>query len=112
MTDWDTEFLDLVLAVKVVDGVQGGIDHIDAHGSQHTAVIVGSDSQAIAAFTQQVDASCVLVNASTRFNDGGELGLGAEMGISTSRIHAYGAMGAEALTCEKFVVVGCGQIRS
>ena len=109
--DWDTEYLDLILAVRVVDGVNGAIEHIDRHGTQHTASIVSEDAEAIAQFTQQVDASCVLVNASTRFNDGGELGLGAEMGVSTTRIHAYGPMGAEALTAEKYVVYGHGQVR-
>ena len=109
--DWDTEYLDLVLAVRVIDGVQGAIEHIDRHGTHHTASIVSEDAAAIAQFTEQVDASCVLVNASTRFNDGGELGLGAEMGVSTTRIHAYGPMGAEALTAEKYVVYGHGQIR-
>lgn len=109
--DWDTEYLDLILAVRVVGGVTGAIEHIDRHGTQHTASIVSEDAKAIEQFTQQVDASCVLVNASTRFNDGGELGLGAEMGVSTTRIHAYGPMGAEALTAEKYVVYGHGQVR-
>jgi glutamate-5-semialdehyde dehydrogenase len=110
--DWDTEFLDLVLAVRVVDGLDAAIHHIDRHGTGHTATIVTRDDRAAARFTTEVDASCVLVNASTRFNDGGELGLGAEMGISTTRIHAYGPMGAEALTTEKFVVRGTGQVRT
>jgi glutamate-5-semialdehyde dehydrogenase len=110
--DWDTEFLSLILAIRVVAGVGGAVEHIDRHGTAHSASIVSEDAAAIAAFTQQVDASCVLVNASTRFNDGGELGLGAEMGVSTTRIHAYGPMGAEALTAEKYVVYGHGQTRT
>ncbi len=110
--DWDTEFLELVLAVRVVDGLDEAIAHIDAHGTQHTASIVTQDEAAAARFVREVDTSCVLVNASTRFNDGGELGLGAEMGISTTRVHAFGPMGVEALTAEKFVVHGEGQIRT
>jgi glutamate-5-semialdehyde dehydrogenase len=109
--DWDTEFLDLVLAVRVVDGLEGAVAHIDAHGTQHTAAIVTQDPRVADRFTAEIDASCVLVNASTRFNDGGELGLGAEMGISTTRVHAFGPMGVEALTAEKFVVQGSGQVR-
>ncbi len=109
--DWDTEFLSLTLAVRVVEGVEGAIAHIDAHGSRHTAAIITEDAAAAERFTRDVDASCVLVNASTRFNDGGELGLGAEVGISTTRVHAFGPMGAESLTAEKFVVWGEGQVR-
>jgi glutamate-5-semialdehyde dehydrogenase len=109
--DWQREFLDLEMAVRVVDDLPAALEHIDLYGSQHTACIVSEDPQAAADFVDQVDASCVLVNASTRFHDGGELGLGAEMGISTSRLQAYGAMGAESLTCERFVVLGKGQIR-
>ena len=109
--DWDTEFLDLILALRVVDGLDQAIAHVDAHGSNHTASIVTEDGEAAERFAREIDASCVIINASTRFNDGGELGLGAEMGISTTRIHAYGPMGAEALTAEKFVVRGTGQIR-
>jgi len=109
--DWDAEFLSLTLAVRVVDGVEGAVAHIDAHGSRHTAAIVTEDAAAAERFTREVDASCVLVNASTRFNDGGELGLGAEVGISTTRVHAFGPMGAESLTAEKFVVWGDGQVR-
>ena len=109
--DWDTEYLSLKMALRVVDGVDGAIAHIDAHGSNHTAAIVTEDGDRASRFGAEVDASCVLLNASTRFNDGGELGLGAEMGISTTRIHAYGPMGVEALTAEKYVVVGDGQVR-
>ncbi|HET6343616.1 MAG TPA: glutamate-5-semialdehyde dehydrogenase, partial [Myxococcota bacterium] len=110
--DWDTEFLGLTLAVRVVPDLEAAIAHIDAHGTQHSASIVSGDAEVIADFTRRVDASCVLVNASTRFNDGGELGLGAEMGISTTRVHAFGPMGAASLTAEKFVVLGQGQVRS
>jgi glutamate-5-semialdehyde dehydrogenase len=109
--DWDTEFLDLILAVRVVDDLDAALAHIDAHGTQHTASIVSLDEGALKRFTAGVDASCVVLNASTRFNDGGELGLGAEMGISTTRIHAYGPMGATSLTAEKFVLEGSGQVR-
>lgn len=110
--DWATEFLGLTLAVRVVDDLEGAIDHIDRYGSRHSAAISTQDEQAATRFIEAVDASCVLVNASTRFNDGGELGLGAEVGISTTRIHAFGPMGAEALTAEKFVVIGQGHIRT
>ena len=99
------------MALRVVEGVDAAIDHIDAHGSNHTASIVTENTEAAEKFARSIDASCVMINASTRFNDGGELGLGAEMGISTTRIHAYGPMGVEALTAEKFVVRGEGQIR-
>jgi len=109
--DWDTEYLELIMALRVVKGVAGAIAHIDQHGSNHTASIVTENTETAERFVREIDASCVLVNASTRFNDGGELGLGAEMGISTTRIHAYGPMGAEALTAEKFVVLGSGQVR-
>ena len=109
--DWDTEFLDLVIAIRVVDGLSGAIAHIDQHGSNHTASVITENPEVAEEFLNSIDASCVMVNASTRFNDGGELGLGAEMGISTTRIHAYGPMGVEALTAEKFVVRGNGQIR-
>ncbi len=109
--DWDTEFLRLTLAVRVVDGLGEAIAHIDHHGTQHTAAIATTDERAAERFCREVDVSCVLVNASTRFNDGGELGLGAEMGISTTRVHAFGPMGVEALTAEKFVVLGSGQVR-
>lgn len=109
--DWDTEYLELKMALRIVDGVDAAIEHIDRHGSNHTASIVTENADIAAKFTRSIDASCVMVNASTRFNDGGELGLGAEMGISTTRIHAYGPMGVEALTAEKYVVHGKGQIR-
>lgn len=110
--DFDTEFLDLVLAVRVVDHLDAALDHIADHGTNHTAAIVTNDEAAAERFLAEVDASCVLWNASTRFNDGGELGLGAEMGISTSKMHAYGPMSVTELTAEKLVVYGAGQIRS
>ena len=110
--DWDTEYLDLVLAVKVVNSMEEAIDHIAAHGSAHTEAIVTSDYVRARRFLKEVDASVVLVNASTRFNDGGELGLGAEIGISTSKLHAYGPMGLEELTTTKFIVFGDGQVRT
>jgi glutamate-5-semialdehyde dehydrogenase len=109
--DWDTEFLALTMAVKVVDHLRGALAHIAAHGTEHTAAIVAEDDAVAERFLREVDASCVLSNASTRFNDGGELGLGAEMGISTSRMHAWGPMGVRELTAEKFVVRGDGQVR-
>lgn len=109
--DWDTEFLDLILAVRVVEDLSAAIDHIDQHGTQHTASIVTANTAAQERFLREVDASCVLVNASTRFNDGGELGLGAEMGISTTRVHAFGPMGVRELCAEKYVVFGQGQVR-
>ncbi|MFO0629077.1 MAG: glutamate-5-semialdehyde dehydrogenase [Polyangiales bacterium] len=110
--DWDREFLSLVAAVRAVGSLDEAIAHIDAHGTQHTASIVTRDAAAAERFLDRVEASCVLWNASTRFNDGGELGLGAEMGISTSRMHAFGPMGARELTAEKFVVRGDGQVRA
>lgn len=109
--DYDTEFLALILAVRVVDGLPDALEHIARHGSHHSASIVTEDAAAAERFLHEVDASCVLHNASTRLNDGGELGLGAEMGISTSKLHAYGPMGAKELTQTKRVVRGSGQIR-
>ena len=110
--DWPEEYLNLTLAVKVVDDMDAAIDHIGQYGSQHTEAIVTSDYGRANRFLRDVDASVVLVNASTRFNDGGQLGLGAEMGISTSKLHAFGPMGLEELTTRKFVVLGDGQIRT
>lgn len=110
-TDWDTEFLSLVMAVRVVPSLDAALEHIAIHGTQHTAAIVTEDVAHAERFLREVDASCVLWNASTRFNDGGELGLGAEIGISTTKMHAYGPMGLRELTAQKFVVRGHGQIR-
>lgn len=109
--DWTTEYLDLILSVRVVRDMDAAIDHIDRYGSQHTEAIVTSNYHKAREFLDRVNSSAVLVNASTRFNDGGELGLGAEIGISTSKIHAFGPMGLEELTTTKFVVFGDGQIR-
>jgi glutamate-5-semialdehyde dehydrogenase len=109
--DYGREFLDLVLAVKVVDGLDDALAHIARYGSEHTEAILTQDRSAAARFTREVAASAVMVNASTRFNDGGELGLGAEIGISTSRLHAFGPMGLRELTAQKYVVLGNGQVR-
>lgn len=109
--DWPTEYLDLILSVRVVKDMDAAIDHINRYGSLHTESIVTSNSEKGKEFVDRVNSSAVLVNASTRFNDGGELGLGAEIGISTSKIHAFGPMGLEELTTTKFVVFGDGQIR-
>ena len=109
--DYAAEFLAPILAVRVVDGYDDAIDHIARYGSLHTEVIVTDDLDKARRFVRDVDASVVLVNASSRFSDGGELGLGAEIGISTTKLHAYGPMGLEALTTQKFVVMGEGQTR-
>jgi glutamate-5-semialdehyde dehydrogenase len=109
--DWHEEYLDLRLAVRVVDDLDAALDHIARYGSSHTDAIVTEDDGAAAAFVSAVQSSTVLVNASTRFADGGELGLGAEIGISTSKLHAFGPMGARELTTRKFVVFGQGQVR-
>jgi len=110
--DWPAEFLDLILAVKIVSSVEEALDHIERYGSNHTEAIITNDYRVSQRFLEEVDSSVVLVNASTRFNDGNQLGLGAEIGISTSKLHAYGPMGLEELTTTKFVVYGNGQIRS
>jgi glutamate-5-semialdehyde dehydrogenase len=110
--DWYAEYLDLILAVRVVDGLDAAIAHIERYGSSHTESILTQDPAAGERFVREVDSSTVMINASTRFADGGELGLGAEIGISTTRLHAYGPMGAEGLTTTKFVVRGTGQVRS
>lgn len=109
--DWPAEYLNLTLAVKVVQDMDGALDHIAEYGSQHTETIITSNYQRARRFVREADASAVVVNASTRFNDGGELGLGAEIGISTSKLHAFGPMGLDELTSTKFVVLGEGQIR-
>lgn len=111
-TDWGTEFLDLILCVKVVGSMDEAMDYMAAHGSQHTEVIITEDYSNAQRFLASVDASAVMVNASTRFNDGGQLGLGAEIGISTTKLHAYGPMGLSELTTRKFIVYGAGQVRS
>lgn len=110
--DWYEEYLDLILAVRVVKDIDEAISHISQYGSSHTDAIITSDYDKAWRFLREVDSSVVLVNASTRFNDGNQLGLGAEIGISTSKFHAYGPMGLEELTSTKFVVLGSGQIRT
>jgi len=109
--DWHAEYLALICAVRVVDDLDAAIAHIERYGSSHTESIVTGDAAAAERFLREVDSSTVMVNASTRFADGGELGLGAEIGISTTKLHAYGPMGAEGLTTTKFIVRGTGQVR-
>ncbi len=109
--DWDTEYLDLVLAIAIVDGLDGALAHIERHGTFHTEVIVTKSYAHAQRFVREVDASLVLVNASTRFNDGSELGLGAEIGISTTKMHAYGPMGLRELCTQKWTGYGDGQVR-
>ncbi|MEJ5366093.1 MAG: glutamate-5-semialdehyde dehydrogenase [Desulfosoma sp.] len=109
--DWGAEYLDLILAVKVVPSMDDAIEHITRYGSSHTEAILTEDFQQAMRFIQEVQSSLVLVNASTRFNDGYQLGLGAEIGISTSRLHAFGPMGVEELTTTKFIAFGTGQLR-
>ncbi len=109
--DWDAEYLDLILAVGVVDGLDEAIAHVAAHGTGHTEAIVTEDRAAARRFTAEVDAAAVMVNASTRFTDGGEFGFGAEIGISTQKLHARGPMGLAELTTTKYVVEGDGQVR-
>jgi glutamate-5-semialdehyde dehydrogenase len=111
-SDWPAEFLDLILAVKVVADMEQALNHIVQFSSNHTEAIVTSDYGRARRFAREVDSSVVLVNASTRFNDGGQLGLGAEIGISTTKLHAFGPMGLEELTTTKFVVFGDGQVRT
>ena len=109
--DFDTEFLDYILAVKVVDGVEKAVDHIEAHSTHHSDAIVTENSETAAYFTKQVDSAAVYVNASTRFTDGGQFGLGCEMGISTQKLHARGPMGLQEMTSYKYIVSGNGQVR-
>jgi len=110
--DWGAEFLDLILAVRVVGGIEEAIAYINAYGSHHTDAIVTGSLAAAEAFVASVDSSSVMVNASTRFSDGGEYGLGAEVGISTDKLHARGPMGAEDLTTYKWIVTGDGHVRT
>lgn len=110
-SDWGSEFLDLILAVKVVDSMEEAQEYIAKYGSQHTETIITGSYSRSQRFLREVDASAVMVNASTRFNDGGQFGLGAEIGISTTKLHAYGPMGLEELTTRKFVVYGDGEVR-
>ena len=110
--DWYTEYLDAVIAARVVDGVAGAIDNIERYGSAHTETIVAEDPQSVETFLQRVDSAIVMHNASTQFADGGEFGMGAEIGISTDKFHARGPVGVEQLTSYKYVVRGSGQTRS
>ena len=109
--DWDTEYLDAICSVALVDGVQGAMAHIAAHGSHHTDAIITEDEAAAERFLNGVDSAIVMVNASTQFADGGEFGLGAEIGISTGRLHARGPVALEGLTTYKWLVRGTGQTR-
>ena len=109
--DWDAEYLDLILAVRVVDDLDAALDHIDLHSTGHSEAIVTDSLEASRVFTDGVDSACVYVNASTRFTDGGEYGMGAEVGNSTARLHVRGPIGLEALTTTKYVVIGTGQTR-
>lgn len=110
--DWPAEYLDLILAVKVVESIDEAMDHIARYGSQHSEAIVTTSYKNAQRFQREVDSSAVFVNASTRFNDGAEFGLGAEIGISTQKLHARGPMGLKELTCSKFIINGSGQIRT
>ena len=110
--DWHAEYLDLILAVRVVKSAQEAMNHIETYGSHHSDAIVTKNKKTARQFSASVDSACVFVNASTRFNDGGEFGMGAEMGISTDKLHARGPMGLEELTSYKYVVLGDGQVRA
>jgi glutamate-5-semialdehyde dehydrogenase len=110
--DWYTEYLDLILSVKVVSDVKEAVAHINKYGSQHSDAIVSETLENQQYFTKNVDSATVYINASTRFTDGGEFGMGAEMGISTDKLHARGPVGIEELTSYKYIITGDGQIRS
>ena len=110
--DWRTEYLDLILAIKTVNSLQEAVDHIETYGSHHSDAIITEDRLVAEKFLNQVDSATVFWNASTRFNDGAEFGFGAEIGISTDRLHARGPMGLEELTSYKYLVEGTGQIRA
>jgi len=109
--DWGYEFLAKIIAIRVISDIEQALAHVQTYGSGHSEAICTNSYANAQRWLNEVDASCVLVNASTRFNDGGELGLGAEIGISTSKLHAYGPMGLESLTTEKWIVMGSGQVR-
>ncbi|MDA3799831.1 MAG: glutamate-5-semialdehyde dehydrogenase [Kiritimatiellae bacterium] len=109
--DWYAEYLDLILSIKIVDGVQEAIDHINKYGSKHSDAIISADAKAQELFVRDVDSATVYINASTRFTDGGEFGMGAEIGISTDKLHARGPMGLDELTTYKYIIYGDGQIR-
>jgi glutamate-5-semialdehyde dehydrogenase len=109
--DWDTEYLDAILSVRVVDGLDEAIAHIHAHSSQHTEAILTEDAAAAKRFVSELDSAILMVNASTQFADGGEFGMGAEIGIATGKLHARGPVGVEQLTSFKYIVRGSGQCR-
>jgi len=109
--DWHAEYLELILACRVVDDLDEAVSHINRYGSLHTEAIVTRDYSSAQRFIREVNSSCVLVNASTRFADGNQLGLGAEIGISTTKLHSFGPMGLEDLTTTKFIIYGDGQVR-
>ena len=109
--DWGKEFLSLTAAIKVVDSLDEALDHIERYGSGHSEAIVTEDYSAAMRFLNEVDAACVYANASTRFTDGGQFGLGAEVGISTQKFHARGPLGLKELTTYKWVIMGSGQVR-
>ena len=109
--DWSTEYLDKIISIKIVDGVEGAIDHINNYSSNHTESIITEDLAQAEFFINSVGSSAIMHNTSTRFNDGNELGLGAEIGISTTKLHAFGPMGLNELTSKKFVVIGDGQTK-
>jgi glutamate-5-semialdehyde dehydrogenase len=112
LDDFGQEYLDLEIAIRIVDGADEAMAHIDRFGSHHTEVICTKNELTAKRFQRSVDAAVVMVNASSRFSDGSELGLGAEIGIATTKLHAYGPMGVESLTTEKYLVMGDGQIRA
>ena len=109
--DWRTEYLDLTLSIKIVDSADEAIDHINRYGSHHSDAIITDNFSNAMKFTDETDSAAVYVNASTRFTDGGQFGMGAEIGISTNRLHARGPMGIEELTIYKYIIIGNGQIR-
>ena len=109
--DWSTEYLDSIVSIRIVDNIDSAIEHIATYGSGHTESIIATNSDATEKFLQTVDSAIVLHNASTQFADGGEFGMGAEIGIATGRLHARGPVGAEQLTSYKYVVRGTGQVR-
>ena len=109
--DWHTEYLEMILSIKIVEGTEEAIEHINYYGSGHSDAIITEDKNAEKKFLSEVDSSSVYINASTRFTDGAEFGMGAEIGISTDKLHARGPMGLEELTTYKFIIEGKGQIR-
>ncbi len=109
--DWATEYLDAIIAAKLVDGIDGAIEHIETHSSHHTEAIVAEDPAAVERFFDEIDSAILLHNASTQFADGGEFGMGAEIGIATGKMHARGPVGVEQLTSFKYRVRGSGQVR-